>query len=283
MRIFVLLLLFMHLLYGAKVLTHDLQVTPENVTLTLTFDTPYEDAVRKSYQDGYLIIRLQGLNVESSFVKDELSSLVKSLMIQSQNGETMIIADTDRGTLLKVSKSKDAFTMRLTLVKPSDSLPVIQTNIQTNIQTSHFDWLDYTIMFLLALAGAFGIYRLTHRQGSKPIILFSDTEKPDTPEDPEITLSIIYEKEVDENNRALLLRYKGKEYPVILGEKNFFLTSDTPLQNRKSFENLIEDHYNMIKEQEDNARLRQTSVSTHGPFESYKEKASGKRSLFDGT
>jgi len=279
MRIFVLLLLFMHLLYGAKVLTHDLQVTPENVTLTLTFDTPYEDAVRKSYQDGYLIIRLQGLNVESSFVKDELSSLVKSLMIQSQNGETMIIADTDRGTLLKVSKSKDAFTMRLTLVKPSPSLPVIQTNIQT----SHFDWLDYAIIFLLALAGTFGIYRLTHREVSKPIILFSDAEKSDTPEDPEITLSIIYEKEVDENNRALLLRYKGKEYPVILGEKNFFLTSDTPLQNRKSFENLIEDHYNMIKEQEDNARLRQTSVSTHGPFESYKEKASGKRSLFDGT
>ena len=277
MRIIVLLLLFIHLLYGAKVLTHDLQVNSDDITLILTFDTPYDDAVHKSYQDGYLIIRLQDLSMDGSFVKDSLSSLVKNLTIQSQNAETLIIAKTSRETLLKVSKSKDGFIMRLIMTKPSSSLPPRDT-AKTN---TYFDWMDYAIMFFLALAGAFGIYRLAKKKTPQHPIFIEEIKTSHQEDRSQVTLDVRFEKEIDADNRALLLQYNGAEYPVILGKENLFLSSEIPIKSQVDFENLLEEHFNALKEKEENAKLRQTSISAHEPLESYKEKASGNQSLFD--
>ncbi len=273
----VLLLLFIHLLDAAKILNNDLQVNQDDITLTLTFDTPYDNSVRKSYQDGYLIIRLQDLSMDGSFIKDSLSPLVKNLTVQSQNGETLIIAETSRETLLNVSKSKDGFVMRFIMTKSSSALPPIET-AKTN---TYFDWMDYSIMFLLALAGAVGIYRLARKKTLQHPIFIEEIKTFHQEEPSQVTLDVRFEKKIDADNRALLLQYNGAEYPIILGEKNLFLSSEVPIKSQKDFDNLIEEHFNILKEKEENAKLRQSSINTHEPLESYKEKASGSQNLFD--
>ena len=106
MRFFLLLFLLPVLLFGTKILNTDLQKEQNHVTLTLTFDTPYEGVISKGYQDDYLIVRMSNLTMEKSLVKDGISPLVESLTIQSQNGETMIIAEA----LKKVSPDFRTFS-----------------------------------------------------------------------------------------------------------------------------------------------------------------------------
>jgi len=282
MRIIVLLLLFIHFLYGAKILSYDLKIHQDDITLMLTFDMPYDDSIRKSYQEGYLIIRLNDLQMDNTFIKDNLSPLIKSLTVQSQNNETMIIAKTSPETKLKVSKSKDELAMRLKLFKPPVSTSESSSPIQSvNKPVSRFNWLDYSIMLLLALAGAFGIYHLTRKKSSKPIFLFEEIKLPAEQEISNITLSIRFEKEIDANNRALLLDYNGKEYPILLGEENLFLSSETLIKSKEDFEVLIENHFNMVREREENAFIRQEISHSCEPLDSYKEKASANKSLFD--
>jgi len=276
MRIFLLLILLMPLAYGTKVLTTNIQVQKKHLTLTLTFDTPYENSIVKSAQNDYLIVHLKNIVMEYPFMKENLSSIVKTIVIQSQNGEVMIIAKTPKSTMLNVTKSKDGFALRLKYTEAlSPSKPPLPLSTMPR-----FNLLDYLLLFFLALIGIVVIYKLLKKK--KPAHMpIPVVEQPSQAASSEILLSVRFEKEIDSSNRALLLRYHEKEYPIILGETNLFLSSQAPITSQEAFEALIQQHLNDLNEKEENASRKQEEPIFNTTLESYKEKASGNRNLFD--
>jgi len=298
MRIFLLLFFIYSLLFGTKILNTDLQKEQNHVTLTLTFDTPYEGAISKGYQDNYLIVRMSDLAMDSSFVKDNISALVESLTVQSQNGETMIRAEAAKEVALSALKSKDGYTVRIRFDKQAAATvaPPIKTG------TTHFETMDYILMLLLAAGGASLIFWLLRKKdqlfpsssGTKKVPKrkisalsenpepnhgknLSDIKKGLSKEKKEVNIEIRFEEKIDENNRALLLVYNGREYPVVLGDENCFLNKhkpeDAPLGN-ELFLALVDDYIRTTKEKRETANDRQKSCDRQEAFESYKEKAS---------
>ena len=299
MRISLLMLFISSLLFGTKILNTDLQKEQNHVALTLTFDTPYEGAISKGYQDNYLIVRMSDLTAESSFIKDNISPLVESLTVQSQNGETMIIAEAGKDVALSALKSKDGYTVRIRFDKQA-APAAITSSVRT--ETTHFKTLDYVLMVLLAIGGAALIFWLlrkkdqlfpsssgTKKAPKRKISALSENPEPNhgknlsdvkkglSKEKKEVNIEIRFEEKIDENNRALLLVYNGREYPVVLGDENCFLNKhkpeDAPLGN-ELFLALVDDYIRTTKEKRETANDRQKSCDRQEAFESYKEKAS---------
>lgn len=305
MRVFITLFFLTSLLFGTQILSTSLKVEPNSATLTLTFDTPYHGSLRKSYQDGYIILKLSNLGIENAYVKDNLSSLVKNITVQSQNGETMIIANTLKGVDLAASRSKDAFAMRLQFSKPA----AVSNTLSQKHSLSHFTFKDYLLMLLLALGGGAVLFWLLRKKSNatadaakeKSItpagVTAEDQSKTPGQSVTEIkkdlpdmgygdavqfneirTIQVRFEKKIDEHSHALLLLYADHEYPVIIGEQSYFLNpqnpADTPLSS-ESFNAMVEEHLYQLENITKNTKNTQKEA-----LESYKEKASRENTLF---
>ena len=292
MRFYLLLFFLPVLLFGSKVLNTDLQKEQNHVTLTLTFDTPYEGIISKSYQDNYLVVRMSDLAMEKPFVKDGISPLIESLMVQSQNGETMIIAEALKKVSLSALKSKDGYTVRIRFDKQTSAK--ISHPVKTKV--SHFNTTDYFLMLLLAVGGAALIFWLLRKKDqlfpstedkkvpTRSLDLetthdenIQDTQKVDLLQKKEVNIEIRFEEMIDGENRAFLLVYNGREYPVVLGEENCFLNKhkpgDAPM-GKEVFTALVEDYIRTIEEKKRDGSDSQKSCDRQEALESYKEKAS---------
>ena len=237
---------------------------------------------------------MSDLAMERSFVKDGISPLVESLAVQSQNGEAMIIAEAGGEVALSALKSKDGYTVRIRFDKQTAAgpSPLVKTKV------SHFNTTDYFLMLLLAVGGAALIFWLLKKKDrlfpsatdkkapTPPSNLkltgnldenIKDTQKADPQQKKEVNVEIRFEQMINEENRAFLLIYNGREYPVVLGEENCFLNKhqpgDTPM-SKEMFAALVEDHIRIIKEKKRDNLDDQKSCDKQEALESYKEKAS---------
>lgn len=293
MRFFLLLFFLPVLLFGTKILNTDLQKEQNHVTLTLTFDTPYEGVISKGYQDDYLIVRMSNLTMEKSLVKDGISPLVESLTIQSQNGETMIIAEALKKVSLSALKSKDGYTVRIRFDRQTSA----KTSPSVKTKASHFDTTDYFLMLLLAIGGAALMFWLLRKKdqlfpsagdkkASAPSLdskathdeNISNAQKIHLQQKKEVNIEVRFEETIDKENRAFLLVYNGREYPVVLGGENCFLNKhkpeDAPL-SKEMFAALVDDYIRTTKEKKRNDTVEnQKSCDRQEALESYKEKAS---------
>ena len=309
MRIFIILFFLTSLLFGAQILSTNFKTEPNSATLTLTFDTPYHGSLRKSYQDGYIILKLSNLEIESAYVKDNLSSLVKNITVQSQNGETMIIANALKGVNLAASRSKDAFAMRLQFSKPAAT----SNTITEKHSLSHFTFRDYLLMLLLALGGGALLFWLLRKksnaetsaakeksvkpaevtikaqskEAAEPVSGIKDDHhdiEQDVAVQPDETsrVQIRFQKKIDQHNHALLA-YADHEYPVIIGEQNSFLNhrnlTDSPLSS-ESFDTLVDEYLTQVENRNKAIENTREEINSNEALESYKEKASRENTLF---
>ncbi|MDY0117684.1 MAG: hypothetical protein RBR59_08920, partial [Sulfurimonadaceae bacterium] len=113
---FLFILLLPFALYGSKILSYNIYDRTDRVDVMITFDTPYEGVIKQNQGKSNIIIKLEDASIESAKVKQLSSKFLSSLNISPMAGYTQITANVPPSVELKVSKTSDAYGLRLRFV-----------------------------------------------------------------------------------------------------------------------------------------------------------------------
>ena len=278
MRRLLLLALLPSLLLGAKILSYNVYDRSDRVDIMLSFDTPYEGALRQSRMGSRIVVKLEDASIESPKVKEVGSPYLGKLTLTPIGSETQIIATVPESVEMLASKTSDAFGLRLRFTKPAPAPVTTEPAAAApspvaSLPTKPADDLtgSYIIVVVILLLGIFVLLWVKSRMatprtaasGGKGWLFSKNGEKSDG-------VSVRFQKPLDPKNRIVMLDYGEESYLVLLGTTNMLLEKfhDRKPVTQSDFDTMLQDKHEELDRflQIDHARE---------PLQSYKEKASG--------
>ncbi len=103
-------------IYASKILSYNIYDRTDRADIMITFDVPYDGVIKKSVTDTNpkkIIIKLEDASIESTKLKKVSSKYIKTLAITPLSNHVQIIATVSNGVDLQVSKTSDAYGLRL--------------------------------------------------------------------------------------------------------------------------------------------------------------------------
>ncbi|NOQ29724.1 MAG: hypothetical protein GQ570_01240 [Helicobacteraceae bacterium] len=270
---YLLLLLAITITYAqaTRILSYNIYERSDRADVMLTFDTPYEGKIAQHRQSGKIIIKLTNSSIESKKVKSLKSKYLKKLQLLSVGDVTQITATVPKNISLLVSKTSDAYGLRLRFVpKVATKREVTQAN---NLPTKPEDQLtnSYYMVISFLIVGIIVLIYLKRRinvsnanggviKGGS--IFKSKAEKDD--------VTVRFQKNLDQKNRVVMLDYGTDSYLLVLGETNLLLDRFESLDSVKTetdFSSLLK---NKNHELDQYMQLKDPKVDH---LQAYKEKA----------
>lgn len=271
------LLLLPVFLFASKVLSYNVYDRSDRVDIMLTFDTPYEGALRQSRLQDRIIIKLENAAIESPKVKSISSPFLSKIAITPIDEHTQIIATVAPSVEMEASKTSDAFGLRLrftrsgategadaaaTLEEPLSALPTKPEGSYSGSYVAVIIILLIGIVILLWLKSRMSLTAAGTPAKPWPFNLKrSDSEG----------VNVRFQKLLDAKNRVVMLDYADESYLVVIGNSNLLL--DKFHGNRPATEEEFETMLQNKHEELDT--FLSLDVQAQGPLQSYKEKASG--------
>ncbi|PLY15549.1 MAG: hypothetical protein C0628_02570 [Sulfurimonas sp.] len=260
---FLLLFLLPLSLYASKILSFNIYDKKDKVDIILTFDTPYNGVIKQKSNDSNIIIKLEDVSIESPKIKKLSSSHIKSITITQIKGYTEIIADVPPLVNLEVSKTPDAYALRLRFI----ASPPLSNSLQTK-ENNEISQNYYIFITLLILAAAILFYmkkRVSVKQSkdSKQENFLSHIN----------SVSIRFQKSINSQNSVVMLDFGEQSYLILIGKSNILLDKFT--QNRP----VTESEFNSIlqKRQKEIDAFFSDNKDSKEYLQSYKEKAASLR------
>jgi hypothetical protein len=247
----------------------------------LTFDTPFEGKITQQRQSGTILIKLNGISIESPKIKKLNSKFLNKITITPISNQVQILALVPNNIVMQASKTSDAYGLRLRFLKAKST----QTSSNSNQKNTTLTSLDtkkgsalednYIIIVTILILGILIIYWLkrslakTLNNSSRPSVFKSDKITPNSNE-----ASIRFQKPLDQHNSVIMLDYAKESYLVIIGNNNVVLDKfhDTKPVTQNEFETVLDS-----KEEELESYLKLDKIDkieADEVLESYKEKAS---------
>ncbi len=268
-------------LFSSQILNYNIYDRSDRVDLMLTFDTPFEGKITQQRKSGSILIKLNNISIESPKIKNLNSKFLSKITITPIANQVQILAIVPKSTIMKASKTSDAYGLRLRFVK--------NTNTQNNLYSKQKDTSlsslptkkdttledNYIIIMVILVLGIIIIFWLKHslsktiKNTQKPSVFKSDTTTSNTNE-----ASIRFQKPLDSNNSVIMLDYADESYLVIIGNNNVILDKfhDSKPVTHDEFESILD---NKEEELESYLKLDKIdNVEVSEVFENYKEKAS---------
>ncbi len=283
---YLLIFLLPFTLYGSKILSYNIYDRTDRVDVMITFDTPYEGIIKQGVSNSKIIIKLQDTQIESSKLKKLSSKYINSLSIMPMSNYTKIVASVPSTTILKASKTSDAYGLRLrftnkasaktvtkTESKSTNPLLSLGTKKDTNLSQSY-----YIVIIVLVIGVGILLYlrkKVTPKQNSsKPNAwLFKEGLETPTPsatpaETPE-NVSIRFQKSINEENSVVMLDFADQSYLILMGKSNILLDKfrDNKPQTQEDFETILQSRH-----QELDSFLK-AKEEPKEPLQAYKERA----------
>ena len=284
----ILLFLLPLTLFGSKILSYNIYDRTDRVDVMITFDTPYDGAIKKSESDSKIIIKLQDTFIESSKMKKLTSEYINALSISPMNSYVQVVASVPSNVKLIASKTSDAYGLRLRFVK--STLPSKQTEAQTKtiplksqnplsvLPTKKDQDISqsYYIVIGILIVGIILLFILKKKVTPTPSTsntnsnwMLSKQDK--TKQTPSITnpdVSIRFQKALDENNSVVMLDFAQQSYLVMMGNNNVLLDrfTDNKPTSQEDFESILQERHQALEEFLD--------TPTTEPMEAYRNKAS---------
>lgn len=293
---YLLLIILPFSLYASKILSYNIYERSDRVDVMITFDTPYDGAIKQSVSDSAIIIKLEDALIESEKSKTIASNYVTSFSMSPMLNYTKIVATVAPSTLLSASKTSDAYGLRLRFTTKT-ATPENQLTQKNGSQTA-LDSLptkkdddmsqSYYIVISILIAGIvlllFIKKRMAAAQNRKQNSswLFKDIiqEAPQTPQSPHVPtqtaqfegneISIKFQKPINSENSVVLLDFGQQSYLVLIGKNNILLDKFTG--NRP----ITQDDFNTIlqnRNKELNDFLNMNAEPIKAPLQAYKERA----------
>ena len=278
---FFLLLLLPCFLFGSKILSYNIYERSNRVDIMLTFDTPYEGRLSQTKQDDKIILKLQDASIETPKIKNINTSYLHKMTITPINSHTEIILETASAVSMSVSKTSDAYGLRLRFNKEAPSTrrepgkidPVSQTHSSV-LPTKQSEDLNnsYYIVIAILLLGIIIMLWLKKKVAAAPSKgktpwLFKGSAKKEG-------ITVRFQKPLDPKNRVVMIEYEGQSYLVVIGNSNVLLDKykgNKPVTTQSEFDKLLDENRTEL-----DSYLRLDNAAEVEPLESYKEKASGK-------
>lgn len=276
---FFLLLLLPYLLFGSKILSYNIYERSNRVDIMLTFDTPYEGRLSQIRQDDKIVLKLQDASIEAPKIKNINTSYLHKMTITPINAHTEIILETASSVAMSVSKTSDAYGLRLRFNKEAaagkneskQTDPAAGTASLPTKQANDFNDSYYVVIAIL-LIGILIMLWLKKKMGVTPTKgktpwLFKGAAKKEG-------ISVRFQKPLDPKNRVVMIDYEGQSYLVVIGSSNVLLDKykgNKPVTSQSEFDKLLNENRTEL-----DSYLRLDNAAEVEPLESYKEKASGK-------
>lgn len=291
-RYFLLLLLPLTL-FSSKILSYNIYERTDRADVMITFDTPYHGSIKQSISNSKIIIKLQDASIESSKIKQVSSPYLQSLGITKLKGQTQIVALVSPSVRLIASKTSDAYGLRLRFTSKATSKPAktkelqsakenpfaaLPTKKNSDMSSSYYIVVGILIIGIIILMV---LKNKIQRQQSQPSKqpkdswLFKSTKE--TPIAQAQTtdtnsVSIRFQKSIDEKNSVVMLDFGVESYLVLMGNSNILLdkfSDDKPI-DQEGFESILQSRH---QELEDFLGNNDKETSTKEPLQAYKEKA----------
>ncbi len=239
MKLFFLFFLLISTLNASKILSYNIYDRTDRSDVMITFDTPYEDVIKQSTTSSQIIITLSGASIESAKMKKTNSSFLHSIKIIPMENQTQIIANVSRQTQLHISKTSDAYGLRLRFsvkkalkssfkTAPSPHLSTLPTKKSDNLSASYY------IVVTILIVGIFILFILkrkitnnSFKNPKKEAWLFQENqEKQKTlqaQEQDKANVSIRFQKALDHENSVVMLDFADQSYLILMGKSNILL------------------------------------------------------------
>lgn len=279
---FLLLLMLPLWLFGSKVLSYNIYDRTDRADVMITFDTPYDGVIKQSVSNSKIIIKLEGSTIESSKLKQLSSKFLHSLSITPIAGSTQIVASVPKSVKLQASKTSDAYGLRLrftdSIVKESKTNSSQATNSLAHLPTKQSDDMtqSYVIVVTILIIGIIMLFVIkkkvtpVNQVKKQDSWLFKENKQVEPTINGQNSVSIRFQKSINEQNSVVMLDFADQSYLVMMGNSNILL--DKFVENKPSsqedFETILQNRH---KELDDFLSVKNEQKE---PLQSYKEKAS---------
>ena len=289
---FLLLFLLPFSLYASKILSYNIYERTDRADIMLTFDTPYTGKIKQSLSKSKIIIKLEDATIESPKIKKVSSKYLHSLTITPMNKETIIVATVAPATKLIVSKTSDAYGLRLRFTNKTTIKSSTNTKLSTAMEINKPNTLptkkdnnmsrSYSIVIAVLLLGIFILFYIKKKiqpnpqsSQTKSNWLFKSTQKSPPLQKNTNTqaqdVTIRFQKAIDEKNSVVMLDFGDQSYLVLIGNSNILLdkfTQDKPA-SQKEFEEILQSRHEDLE----NFLGKSQSQEKQEPLQAYKERA----------
>lgn len=284
MRIFLFSLFLSLPLMASNLLTYNIYERSDRVDIMLSFDAPYEGSIYQKKGSNLISLTLNDLIFDQLVEKNINSNIVQELTIEPSKNATIVTLKNEHAIGVVASKTVDGFGLRirsklLTPVPaktskatktPSYQMPSGQSVSPKSAPLPGSDIIDaryvtVIVIMLILLVVLLWIKRKlknkTAPSGKVPANwLFKNAASNEM-------MNVVYQKQLDNQNKVVLFNFEGKQYLVMTGTSNVLLdrfNSDS-VQNDGEFQEVFEQNRQKL---DDYLKLQQNQLS------SYKEKVS---------
>lgn len=273
-----LLLLVLATANASKILSYNVYDRSDRVDVMFTFDTPYEGTIRQNRQQNRIVIKLSDAEIESPKVKEVHSKFVSKFTITPIDSQTQMIANVPTDVVMQASKTSDAYGLRLRFVKQKSVLskpqaPKVDENPLANLPTKPNTQLStsYYLVIGILLVGIVVMLWFKKRAAgsssrgvSKPW-LFSNKKAQ------EEDVSIRFQKNIDQQNRVVMLEYGEESYLMVIGNSNVVLDKfhANQIVSQNEFDSMLQSKHEELDS------FLQLDKQEENPLQNYKDKASG--------
>jgi hypothetical protein len=245
----------------------------------LTFDTPYEGRLSQIKQDDKIVLKLQDASIEAPKIKNINTSYLHKMTITPINAHTEIILETASNVAMNVSKTSDAYGLRLRFNKeaaagkneikktdPAAGVGSLPTKKADDFNDSYYVVIAILLIGILIMLWLKKKMGVTPTKGKTPWLFKGGAKKEG--------ITVRFQKPLDPKNRVVMIDYEGQSYLVVIGSSNVLLDKykgNKPVTSQSEFDKLLDENRTEL-----DSYLRLDNAAEVEPLESYKEKASGK-------
>jgi len=282
-------------LFGSKILSYNIYDRTDRVDVMITFDTPYDGAIKKSVRDSKIIIKLQDTSIESSKLKQLSSDFIDTLSIAPMSSYVQIVALVPQGVILKASKTSDSYGLRLRYTKqslinstprtPTKSLQLKSPTLASVLPTKKDDEMtqSYYIVVAILIVGIIILLLLKNRitpaafkeerVKSKKSWLMGKENKTKKLKESNSDVSIRFQKSINEHNSVVMLDFADQSYLVMMGSSNVLLDrfTDNKPSTQEDFESILQDRHHALEEFLETPEVQEQNQE---PMATYRNKAS---------
>ncbi|MEA1892006.1 MAG: hypothetical protein U9N33_04765 [Campylobacterota bacterium] len=269
------------ILNASQILSYNIYDRTERADVMLTFDTPYNGVIKQSISKSKIIIKLEDAEIESPKLKDISSKFLYSINIIPMSGYTQIIASVPQGTILKASKTADAYGLRLRFTDKITTTTKADINPLSNLPTKEDKGItqSYYIVISILIIGIIILFYIRRKitpkkeQAKQKSWLFKENQQ-EKEKIQESSVSIRFQKQLDTNNSVVMLDFAQQSYLILMGHNNILLDkfTDNKPATEEDFETLLKDRHqeldNFLK-----VESNQLSEEPKEALQAYKEKA----------
>ena len=300
---FILIFLISFSLYGSKILNYNIYDRTDRVDIMVTFDTPFKGIIKQSKKHSKIVIKLYDTEIDSSKIKKLSTKLVRSISITPMFEYTQIVANVPSSVSLIASKTPDAYGLRLRfidktlqqdrLITKESRLPTTLASLPTKSETTIST--NYYITIALLFLGIIILFIVKKKilksdKKSNPWLFKGNSDattiaKEETPtnrykeekedvetEEQEKTVTIRFQKEIDNNTNVVMLDFGKESYLILLGNGNILL--DKFKEEKPNSQKAFEDILNARSIELNQIMNEQQQDAVKEPLQIYKEKAS---------